>query len=337
MTYKILHLENITDPTLAEELKTIISFDLPFIIPISDGIYETNTEKSSASVKTTEIRKGTVPDSRAQGLETEAMFDKYGFSGHTHIDVIFPYEMPKNNFTGRRVTLFITHIPSRPKNKNKELAINVVNRLIDVVRIINGKYYLRNINYSDIPSWKLYYWDGKKQIVGEEYETDYGIILIKATGISEEIAKGKNDTLEKIKSMLKNNDEIPIEQIFLANSKDACLEEDFRTATIESVVALEFVLYRFIIKKGFEIGINKEEFKKFIQDVGLTKNIKVVLKMLTVGLEQPDEEVISKCLGAITVRNKIMHIGLSDIPPSETEDRIINIEKMINYIYRVSK
>lgn len=70
--------------------------------------------------------------------------------------------------------------------------------------------------------------------------------------------------------------------------------------------------------------------------VGLTGNFRIVLKMLTEGLEQPNEEAMSWCSGAIKTRNKILHKGLRDVSPSETEQRIMNIEKMIDYLTRIS-
>ena len=52
---------------------------------------------------------------------------------------------------------------------------------------------------------------------------------------------------------------------------------------------------------------------------------------LTEGLEQQDNETTNWCSGIIPTRNKILHKGLRDISPSETEHRIVNIEKLIIY------
>ena len=81
---------------------------------------------------------------------------------------------------------------------------------------------------------------------------------------------------------------------------------------------------------------SEDELENFIVKAGLTGNFRIVLKMLTEGLTQPDEEVIEWCSGAITTRNKILHKGVREVSPSETEYRIKNIEKMINYLTRIS-
>ncbi len=49
-----------------------------------------------------------------------------------------------------------------PRNKNKEIALRFVNRLIDVVRYVTEEYHLEHVRYPDILSYRQYYWDGKK-------------------------------------------------------------------------------------------------------------------------------------------------------------------------------
>jgi len=119
------------------------------------------------------------------------------------------------------------------------------------------------------------------------------------------------------------------------NSKDACLQEDFRLAIIEAVTALEIVLYRFIRIQSEKLGISEKELKDAIIDVGLKGNISVILKMLTKGLEQIEVEIIRTCKGAIKIRNKILHEGLREVSSTDTEKRIIAIEKMIAYLKRL--
>jgi len=75
--------------------------------------------------------------------------------------------------------------------------------------------------------------------------------------------------------------------------------------------------------------------KIFVKTVGLTGNISVVLKLLTKDLEQIDDETIFVCKGAITCRNKILHKGLREVYSTDTETRIIKIEKMTDYLQRL--
>jgi len=116
------------------------------------------------------------------------------------------------------------------------------------------------------------------------------------------------------------------------------LQEDFRLAIIEAVTALEIVLYGFIRKQGEKLGMPSKILEMYIigpKGVGLTGNINVVLKELTKDLEQIDVETIRKCKGAIKIRNKILHKGLREVSSTDTEKRIIAIEKMIAYLNRM--
>ena len=127
---------------------------------------------------------------------------------------------------------------------------------------------------------------------------------------------------------------MPLEQTFLAHAKDSSIEEDFRMAILKGVTALEMVLYRFIRSRGEQLGRLKEELDDSVVKVGQTGNVKKVLKMLTNGFEQPDEKVVRWCSSGILIRNKILHEGLRDITPSETEQIIQSVEKMIVYLTR---
>lgn len=182
-------------------------------------------------------------------------------------------------------------------------------------------------------SYSVSHWDGKKHYpVGIALlDTGVGGIIL-GTGHPFQVEQEKMQELRKI---LENGRELDTSEIFLLNSKDACLQEDFRRAIIEAVTALETVLYRFIRMQGNKLEISKEELKNFIMDVGLTGNISVVLKMLTKDLEQIDAETIRECKGAIKIRNKILHEGLTKVGSTDTERRIISIEKMVSYLKRL--
>jgi hypothetical protein len=114
------------------------------------------------------------------------------------------------------------------------------------------------------------------------------------------------------------------------------LQEDFRLAIIEGVAALEMVLYDFIKVQGKNLDIAKKELEDFIVKVGLTGNVTIVMKALSKDLEQIDEDTLRKCRGAIRIRNKILHEALMDVGSTDTEERILAIEKMVDYLKRIT-
>lgn len=321
---------------MGQDLHTILSFDLPFKIPIPDGIYEVKVGNRRAPISTIQIHRKTVAGWSSSGGKLDFMFDKYGLSGFSRMEIKFPWKMPETE-KGRQAVLFVDPHVSAPRNKNKEIALRFVNRLIEVVRVFYDQFHLRKVSYSDVLSWKQSYWDGRRRVEVGSHMFDHGcggIRLAMGKPSKKQIEEQKTK-LKSFRAILKNANPIALDSLFLANAKEACLEEDFRMATVEAVTALEIALYSFIRQRGKEAGISKKELENFIVKVGLTGNFKVVLKMLTEGREQPNDEVIGLCSGAIRTRNKILHEGLRDLSPSNTESRIKNIEEMIAYIIKV--
>jgi hypothetical protein len=143
------------------------------------------------------------------------------------------------------------------------------------------------------------------------------------------------EKLGKINDLLHNEAALDSSSMLLLNAKDDCLEENHRLAIIEVVAGLEVVLYKFINVQEKLLGLSNEELMNFIIKVGLSGNIKLVLKMLTKGLEQVDDEILKECTGAITVRNHIMHDGLIEVEAILTETRIA-ANKMVDYLRRIT-
>lgn len=162
---------------------------------------------------------------------------------------------------------------------------------------------------------------------------DTGVGGIRIGGIPFQV---KDEKLDELREMLSKELPLDASKILLLNSKDACLQEDFRLAIIEGVAALEMILYNFIKVQGKNLDIAEKELEDFIVKVGLTGNVTIVMKALSKDSEQIDEDTLRKCRGAIRIRNKILHEGLMDVGSTDTEERILAIEKMIDYLQRIT-
>jgi hypothetical protein len=314
------------------ELHTVLSFNLPFAIPVPDGIYDIKVARREAKIAIRRIQRKEVEGFTVEGGTMQIMFDKYGRSSFSNIQIKFPWKM--NLEENGREPLLLGDIP--PRHKAKETALAFVNRFIEVVRYITAEYWVERVRYQDILSYEEFYWDGKQRLAPEKLvliDTGVGGIGI-GTGPA---FKVKEEKMIQIRTLLKEDGKMDIDKILILNAKDAALKEDFRLATIEAVTALETVLYDFIRKRGEKLGISNDDIERFIKDVGLTGNVKVVLVMLTEELEQVDEETLSCCKGAITTRNDILHKGLMEVPSTDTEKRILGIEKMISYLKKLIK
>jgi hypothetical protein len=311
--------------TIPKDAKTVFSFNLPYAIPIADGLYQVKLGKHLAGISITRVQRKQVEGFEGSGT-VQLRLDKYGKSSFSHIDLTLPWIVDLQE-RGRK-PLLLGDIP--PRNKAKEIALRFLNRFIETVRYSTEEYWVESARYQDIMAYEAFYWDGKNKYPAMLVLLDTGVGGIGVgTGHPFQIEQKK---MQEIKRILENEEELDSDKIFILNSKDACLQEDFRLAIIEAVAALEIVLYQFIRLQGEKLQVPKEELEGFIVNVGLTGNISVVLKMLTKGLKQIDDDTIGKCKGAIKIRNRILHEGFREITSTDTEERIIAIEKMIEHL-----
>jgi len=316
--------------TFPKKVHTIFSFKLPYAIPFPDGIYKVKVGRYIAEIALKRVQKEQIEGWKAsKGAFAQIAFDKYGRSSFSFIEMKFPRRLDLSE-KGRK-PLLLGDIP--PRNKAKEIVLRFLNRFIETVRYVTEEYWVEPARYQDILSYQVFYWDGKKMYPAALTMLDTGVGGI-AIG-KEHPFQVKTEKIQELRNILESELKLDTSKIFLLNSKDACLQEDFRNAIIEAVTALETVLYRFIRIQGNKLGIPKKNLEQFIVSVGLTGNISVVLKMLTKGLEQIDAETVRKCKGAIKIRNKILHKGFMEVSSTDAEQRIIAIEKMIAYLKRL--
>lgn len=307
---------------------TVFVFNLPFAIPIPDGLYPIKIGTHTAEISVKRFQREKVEGFVGSGT-FQMMFDKFGKSSFSHVSLKLPWIVDFSEI-GRKPTLIGDVLP---RSKAKETALRFLNRFIEAVRCVTGEYWVEPVRYQDVLAYETFYWDGKKKYPANLTLLDSGVGGFRVGG-------GHPFQVEKEKigqliDILKNESEIDSSRIFVLNAKDSCLQEDFRLAVVEMVTALEIVLYKFIRMQGQKVKIPNDELENFIADVGLTGNISVVLKLLTKSLEQIDEEITRKCRGAIRIRNKILHEGLRDIGSTDTEQRIAAIECMITYLERL--
>lgn len=316
------------DRKIPRNVHTIFSFKIPYAIPVPDGTYRVRVGKHIAEIAVKRIQRkqvGRVEASRP----FQMAFDKYGKSSFSFIEIKIPWRIDLSE-KGRK-PLLLEDGPWR--NKAKEIVLRFLNRFIGAVRYVTEEYWVESARYQDVTEYKVFYWDGKKR-----YPVAFALLDSGVGGIR--IGSGhpfqiKAEKMQELKTILFNQLELDASKIFMLNSKDACLQEDFGRAIVEAVTALEMVLSRFIRRQGEKLDIPKKKLENFIADVGLTGNVTVVLKMLTKGLEQIDKDTLGKCKGAIKIRNKILHEGFRKVTSTDTEERIIAMERMIAYLKRL--
>jgi hypothetical protein len=196
-------------------------------------------------------------------------------------------------------------------------------------------FWVERVRYQDISLFTGYHWNGKEKYDGYTWLFDTGVGGLRI-GKGDAFGITPTEKIEKLRSFLSEEKPFDSASMLLLYSKKACLEENHRLAIIEAVAGLEVALYEFIYFKAKKSNLEKKEVNGFIRDIGLYGNITVVLKLLTVGLEQVDDALIEDCTKAIEVRNAIMHKGMLEVDATNTESRLLAIEKMIAYLKRVT-
>jgi hypothetical protein len=314
--------------TIPANAHTVFVFNLPYAIPVPDGKYTVKVGTSTGLLNIKRVQRKQVEGFSGTGT-IQMPFDKYGRSSFSNISLELDRIVDLSESVG--APLLLGSIP--PRNKAKVTVLQFINRFAETARYVTKQYWVEPIRYQDLLSYEAFYWDGWLKYSAGLTLLDIGTGGIRiGTGHPFQIEEAK---VKELKSLLANESELDASQVFILNSKDACLQEDYRLAIIESITALEIVLYRFIRLQGKRLKIPRKDIDDFIIQVGLTGNISIVLKMLTEGLEQIDEVTLSKCKGAITTRNKILHEGLRDIAATETEERVISVEKMVDYLNKL--
>jgi len=314
---------------VSENVHTIFNFNLPFAIPVPDGLYEIFLGGKRADMVIKRVQRRDVAGFSGSGF-AQIQFDKYGQSSFSQISMKFNWKLDLDEM-GRTPLLLGTSVP--PRMRAKETVIRFLNRFIEVVRYTTQEFWVEHARYQDILSYGVTYWDGKQSIPARMTLLDTGVGGIKVSTANP--FQVEHDKLDSLTDILAHELLLDSDSMLLLNSKDACLQEDFRLAIIEAVAALEVVLYNFIRVQGRAIGLSKAELEDFIVKVGLTGNITTVMKMLTKGLEQIDDNTLRECKGAITIRNDILHRGLMDVASTDTEKRILAINLMVGYLRKI--
>ncbi len=117
----------------------------------------------------------------------------------------------------------------------------------------------------------------------------------------------------------------------LLQAKSFFDQENFRMAILEAVIALEIVISSIIRRIAAQKGISEGETEDLLVRVGLTRSLKIVLKLL-IPESLPKEEIIAGCKGVISIRNGIIHKERLSVSPREAQDAINSIEMFISHV-----
>lgn len=341
----------------ANEVTTVVGFHIPFLLHLVNGTYEMRDNSQWIALQLARVNETPEHTRRLFGIEmefpqnAEIPKDRFGRLAHTYVSVFIPGKItddPKTfSFQCPRCATEISSSSTtcslcgakfkrdeakRPAHSIiKRTAITFVNKFLEAYRFYSHEYHIEPIRNADILSFECDYMRRGKKYTGYRYLVDTG-----SGGIRSGDAFILGEHVHKeLREFLKSGRRIEIQERLLCNSKNHLATEEYHLALIEGVSALDIVLSVFIRRESSNAGIGKEAVNKFIHDVGVSGQVKVVLKLLTKGKRQLPDEIYSDCEGAITLRNQVVHKGLLKLVPTDIKRRIISIEKMIRYVQAI--
>jgi hypothetical protein len=126
-----------------DKVHTVINFNLPFAIPILDGLYDMVLGGKTASLVIKRVQRKNVAGFSGN-VFAQMQFDKYGQSSYSWISIKFNWKLDLSE-KGRTPLLLGMIVP--PRMKAKEIVIRFLNRFIDVVRYTTQEYWVEHARY----------------------------------------------------------------------------------------------------------------------------------------------------------------------------------------------
>jgi hypothetical protein len=252
------------------------------------------------------FREKIEPSRRTSSSENmEFLNDRWGIDGFSRIEI----ETEKD-----------IDLSESMSDEARTFTLRIINKFISLYRYFDDTaVHLVNLIESDLMDFSVEK-DGRASF---------------AIGFGGGITPINPQKIASVSSMLENairdGYEIPLWRELILNAEHYCYIGDFRMAILESVTALELVISKFISGELFAAGVKEKEIKEFIKETGVAKGLNVVVRLL-VGKSGMPDDLLEKCKGTITKRNKIVHEGRKETNYQSTKDSIIAIYQLIQLL-----
>ena len=252
------------------------------------------------------FREKIEPSRRTSSSENiEFLNDRWGIDGFSRIEIE----------TEKDIDLF-----ESMSDEARTFTLRIINKFISLYRYFDDTaVHLVNLIESDLMDFSVEK-DGRASF---------------AIGFGGGITPLNPQKIASVSSMLenaiRNGYEIPLWRELILNAEHYCYIDDFRMAILESVTALELVISKFISGELFAAGVKEKEIKEFIKETGVAKGLNVVVRLL-VGKSGMPDDLLEKCKGTITKRNKIVHEGRKETNYQSTKDSIVAIYQLIQLL-----
>lgn len=205
----------------------------------------------------------------------------------------------------------------------REIAVLVINRLIDNYRDITDEIHVRRLGSLKLNM--IYFVQQNKGF----YMTDLNVKAAMMNRSGREI--------QELHSRLKAGKKPDLYELLLQNSRSSCSTNDFTLAIVESFQALEIFLENYLISEFEKRGDKKSDYTKILEKYWRTKErLNDVLNMIkNVSLSKQQDIWDKWCNHYHKTRNEVIHGG-REPTEDETKETLALNEKVINWILSLS-
>jgi len=208
----------------------LVQFNLPFAINLPNDIYTVKSPSYYCRVKLELKISQENPSGWTGGARISE--DRFGHTNYSRIAVEFIFDNPEEFSIQLNETL-------------KLYAIDAVNRILDACRWASDEFFNRDVVLKDIGSITVKLVDkSKKEVPGSEFHIPSRMSFGQEGPVT-------GDEIKRIKEILQNGEEFPLDIELQKNAKDYLLYENYRLTCIDIQSAVELIMSQ-VIRKNLE-------------------------------------------------------------------------------------
>lgn len=312
--------------------KTVVKFTLPFVT-VEEGEYPVSISGKTAKITISfqqnleSFEKITKMKFHSSGGKVSLSRDPHGIANYTNVSIEFPYYYDVSKDGGFMTTEFSTTHPL------KQDSIVYLNRLIEVIRWLTARYWIQRVKEQDILSFEYVRIDDEGK--GKEgFASDYGASREFPLAVKEQ-----SSVSNEILDILKNEQEIPLDQNLFLDSINYFVHGSFNEAVIIANVALEVLVSEHLFTRFITNGLSEEEASKKVEKMFSKQKKKGLLKILTsdfvdIGKKSLEDspDLLEKFKNARDVRKNAIHPRIKKLKDDEARQTIETMMQIANWI-----
>lgn len=300
--------------------KSVIEFDLPFLVNLPDDVYpvkydDLDTEISLRRFTTTSPGRGYHPDV-AFAPDANIEGDRWGRLSYTRVKIVM-------NFHIYIRFHILIHVYLLQKS------VELVQRILDVCRIVTGDHYIHNLTRADIMSYNIVHINVDGNELPGALTGFFGGGGILATGGADTIHA---DKLNSVKNILEKDVKIPLEQELLSHARDYYFYGSYKVAVVEAETAFEAFVHAFIAKHYRLRQKPESDIKNILEKTGFKNLLNDHIRILTNFNFSISTQYTSWIENTYELRNKIVHQGKKDVTAEESLKAITTAEGTISFL-----